>query len=208
MQDDTLARNAFAGYSVEVFDSDSPPPDIVAERVKISVEDQDPNGLGLLGVDNSPGKDTGNIRLDENLSGLNMATRARGRSPYGGVFLGEFFTFSRKLNPNSAMADPGFDALFGPFSPALGGRAPQPGDSDSPAIEALAALLAETLVHECGHALGMAAGTPGSHHEGDQPNWRMDEGKFRSFSERAGLGAPQQWGPIDAAYLAKILPKL
>ena len=47
----------------------------------------DPNGLGLFGYDNTPGKDDGNTRLYDKLGGLNAQTQQDGYPGYGGVFL-------------------------------------------------------------------------------------------------------------------------
>jgi hypothetical protein len=201
-----LAQQAFSGFGVTVSDAEQGTPDHAVEFMFVDVIDKDPNGLGLLGSDNSPGKDVGNLRMNEQLAGLNMRTRQRGRAAFGGVFVGELFAFSRKLNPTSPASDQAFDATFGPFAAELGGTAVSAGDDASIAVHALASLIADTLVHECGHALGMAAGTDAYHHDGDHKGWRMDAGKHRPFSERARLGAEAVWGPLDAAYLAKILP--
>ncbi len=201
-----LTRQAFEGFSVDVrLAADAQWTD-VAERLVIELGDKDPNGLGLLGVDSSPGKDDGNLQLDEELAGVNRRARSLGRLAGGGVFVGELFAFSRKLHPQSAIADLGFDALFGPFAPVLGGDPAVAGDDTSAAVQALSALIADTLVHECGHALGLAAGTVGYHHAGDHLGWRMDEGKHRPFAERAAISGQVKWGAQDAAYLANILP--
>lgn len=202
----SLAQAAFAGFSLRFDTFEAPAIAGFRERVTIAVANRDPNGLGLLGNDNSPGKDDGNLLLDEQLDGFNRRTRRRGEAAHGGVFIGELMVFSRKLHPNSTAADPAFDALFGPFSPQLGGTPASLDEDAGAAVEALAQILAETAVHETGHALGLAAGTDSPHHEDDHPGWRMDRGTHRPFGERAGLEGASVWGPLDSLYLETVLP--
>ncbi len=199
----TLVQLHYTAFGVTV-GTEAPPGRV--EHVRVEIGHKDPNGLGLLGAHNTVGKDNGNLRLDETVGGFNAKARARGRAPYGGVFVGELFVYSRKLHPDHAIADQAFDALFGPFSPELGGTPATEKDDASQAVEALAQLVAGTISHEVGHTLGLAAGTEDAHHDGDHKLWRMDAGKHRPFSERAGLSGTEIWGPVDAAYLAKILP--
>lgn len=196
-----IANERFAGHGVQV--SETAPPGL-RELLRVDVLDRDPNGLDLLGADNSPGKDVGNRVLDERLGGFSPATALGPGVPYGGVFLEGFFQWSAKLQADAG-DDPAFDALFAPTSPILGGK---PGPGTPAAREVLAQLIAHGIVHEVGHALGMAAGTLAYHHAGDHPGWIMDAGSARPFAERAGLpgAAAQTWGPADAAYLAQILP--
>ena len=203
-----LMSGHFEGLRVEIR-TDTPP--TLAEYIDIAVLDRDPNGGALLGADNSHGKDVGNRRLDEDLSGYSAATRMSGESAYGGVFLAGFEQFSKRLNPESSQGSVAFDSIFEPWMPALGGtpaRADQ-GAAAAAAIEAMARLIAGSLSHEVGHALGLAAGSTDYHHAGDHPGWRMDAGPARPFSERAGLaGAGEEtWGPVDEAYLKTILGK-
>lgn len=198
-----LVGEHFAGFSVAV---GSEPPRGIVEFLTVEVGADDPNGLGLLGSDNTLGKDVGNQRLHETIGGFNPAARSVGRAAYGGVFAGELFVYSRKLHPLSGVADQGFDALFAPFAPELGGQPATANDDAGQAVEALAQLVAGTISHEAGHSLGLPAGIDGAHHQGDHPLWRMDEGVHRPFQERAGLSGTEVWGPIDADYLAKILP--
>ncbi len=62
---------------------------------EVEVGGPDPNGLGLLGYDNTPGKDVGNLRLYDRIGGVNATTQADGFPGYGGVFVESLFTFSR-----------------------------------------------------------------------------------------------------------------
>jgi len=201
-------RSLFAGYAVEIdWHSPQMPP---GEWLHLHLQDRDPNGLGLLGAEAGAVKDDGNLVLDERLGGLNPGARRAGLAGYGGVFVGELMGFSKALNPGAALADPAFDAALGPWCPQLGGRPVAPGHigQAAAAIQLVSLLIAEVAAHEIGHALGLAAGTAASHHQGDHPGWIMDAGPARPFRERAGLpgAAASQWGAIDAAYLAAILP--
>ena len=38
----------------------------------------DPNGIGLIGYDNTPGKDEGNLRLYDRIGGVNALTQQGG----------------------------------------------------------------------------------------------------------------------------------
>lgn len=186
------------------------------EQVVVALLDRDPNGLNLLGNEPTAGKDVGNTSLDERLDGaVDLAGAAAGNPPYGGVFFAGFFLMSPTLNPGGLLTDPTFDAIFGPFAPALGGVPLQPGaagdgrtSARSKAVEALAQLLAGTVSHEVGHALGLPA-VSGFHHAEDHPGWRMDAGTARPFAERANLAGSggERWGPIDQAALDAVLPK-
>lgn len=179
------------------------------EFVRVRIQDTDPNGLGLLGVDSSPGKDVGNLTLSETLADLSPAARVAGDAAWGGVFMAGFEAFSPTLRPGSAPADARFDAIFGPFMPALGGVPAGPGAlaPAAEALEALAQLVAGTVSHEVGHTLGLPAVGDALHHPSDNPGWRMDAGHNRPFAERAGLPGEmaETWGPVDSAYLSAIL---
>ena len=55
----------------------------------------DPNNMGLFGYDNSPGKDNGNLRLYDELGGVNASTQQDGYPGYGGVFVRSLMAFSQ-----------------------------------------------------------------------------------------------------------------
>lgn len=195
----------FAGLSVVVA---AQRPAGAVEALQLAVLDRDPNGFDLLGSDNSVGKDVGNTTLDERLTGYGAAAAVAGQTAYGGVFLNGLFLFSAQLHPGEGQATDQFDAIFGPWSPRLGGTPAPLGQVPELAVETAARLIAHTAAHEIGHALGLPAGTDAYHHPGDHPGWIMDEGTARPFAERAGLpgAAPVVWGPVDDAYLQAILP--
>jgi hypothetical protein len=191
---------------------------------------QDPNGLGLLGYDNTPGKDVGNQRLYDRIGGVNALTQEDGFPGYGGVFIESLLLFSPESG--SPLADPNFDAIFDPFRPDRGGRPvtaedlsegmPRPtSGEDCPAprgdrpqqiacaIWVLGSLIGTTLSHEIGHSLGLA--NPygqGFHNQGSADNRLMDAGAFRPFLERAELRGhgPGRFCDEEYEYLRVILP--
>ena len=175
----------------------------------------DPNGLGLLGYDNTPGKDTGNKRLYDQIGGVNAVTQEDGSPGYGGVFVDSMFAFSKHpggfARSVDGQATDAFDQIFDPFRSDRGGTpvtsvdlaggpipmldsgdgCPSDGsrrDQIACAVWVLGSLVGTTLSHEVGHSLGLA--NPfgeGYHDSGDEPNRLMDSGGDRPFSERAQL---------------------
>ena len=178
----------------------------------------DPNNMGLFGYDNSPGKDNGNLRLYDQLGGVNATTQEDGYPGYGGVFVRSLMGFSK--HPGAfAKAVPGADDSVRPDlrsvprgsgrrSPViandLGGTIPVltdgstcPGTDRSTQIACamfvMGNLIGGTLAHEIGHSLGLANPyADGFHDAGDAPNRLMDAGGDRPFLERAEL---QRAGP-------------
>ena len=200
----------------------------------VEVSGPDPNGLGLLGYDNTPGKDTGNKRLYDQVGGVNAVTQEDGSPGYGGVFIESLFAFSSDPGGFASPiegAGEGFDDVFDPFRLDRGGRpvssadlaggGPAPLDSGAscPASDrsgqvacgvfVLGSLIGTTLSHEIGHSLGLA--NPfgeGFHNNSDEPNRLMDNGGDRPFAERAELfgEGPGLFCVTEYDYLRQILP--
>lgn len=200
---------------------------------EVEIAGPDPNGLGLLGYDNTPGKDTGNLRLFDRIGGVNATTQEDGFPGFGGVFIESLFAFSR--HPGS-FADPvddsdgTFDEIFDPFRPDRDGQPVTGADlgggismltsgeacpaSDRQtqiqcAVWVLGSLIGTTLSHEIGHSLGLA--NPfgeGFHNSSDEPNRLMDSGGDRPFAERAELfgEGPAKFCVTEYDYLRQILP--
>jgi hypothetical protein len=223
-------RDAYKGVNMD-FRTD--PPTDFALFSDVELVGIDPNNMGLFGYDNSPGKDTGNTRLYDELGGVNAATQQDGYPGFGGVFVRSLMGFSK--HPGSFAdsvpgADPMFDTIFDPFRPDVGGTAITSSDlngvtlppadasacpgSDrasqmSCAIYVMGNLIGGTLAHEIGHSLGLA--NPygdGFHDSGDEPNRLMDAGGDRPFLERAVLGGqgPGVFCTDEYDYLRQILP--
>lgn len=199
----------------------------------VEVAGPDPNGIGLLGYDNSPGKDTGNQRLYDQIGGVNAVTQEDGSPGYGGVFIESLFAFSEHPGGYAQKiddADSTFDDIFDPFRPDRGGRPVRSSDlegttiagtdgADCPAsdrsgeiacaVHVLGSLIGTTLSHEIGHSLGLA--NPfgqGFHNSSDEPNRMMDNGGDRPFAERAELfgQGPAMFCVTEYDYLRQILP--
>ena len=192
----------------------------------------DPNNMGLFGYDNTPGKDNGNLRLYDELGGVNAATQQDGYPGYGGVFVRSLMGFSQ--HPGSFAqtvpgVDPVFDDIFDPLRPDQGGTAVTSEDLTGPlppasaaacpatdrsgqiacAIYVIGNMIGDTLAHELGHSLGLANPyADGFHDTGDQPNRLMDNGGQRPFQERAVLGGqgPGVFCTDEYEYLREILP--
>ena len=200
---------------VDVAFEDAPPGDF-AEFSTVEIGGRDPNGTGLFGLDNTAGKDVGNLRFDDVVGGFNAETRSQGYAAYGGIFASEFLNLSPTLS-DSPLASPRFDDVFGPFAPALGGSPVETGEVEASggrgaaareAARVLGNLLGNTVTHEVGHSLGLAAIDGQFHNIGDNPGWIMDAGAFRPFLERAELDGegPEFFAPFNRAYLETILP--
>jgi hypothetical protein len=218
-------------YSLNVRFRTEPPTDF-SLFAEVEVGGPDPNGLGLLGYDNTPGKDVGNLRLYDRIGGVNATTQADGFPGYGGVFVESLFAFSEHPNglaPGSAGEDPLFDELFDPFrpdqegeplrpseltgfSPLANGRACPARDRQGRiecAVWVLGSLIGTTVSHEVGHSLGLANPDGGDVHIlTDEPNRLMEAGGGRSFRERAELDGqgPGVFCDEEYTYLRTILP--
>jgi len=199
----------------------------------VDVTGFDPNGLSLMGYDNTPGKDVGNDRLYDRIGGVHAETQEDGYPGYGGIFVDSFFAFSQHPPPGvepSPGASELFDAIFDPVRPDKGQPAteaeargferlnrgdncPAPsGDRSGQlrcAVFVLGNILGGTMAHEIAHSLGLAD-PEGSlfHNSADRPNHLMDPGNARPFEERANLmgQGPEIFCAENYTYLRKILP--
>lgn len=220
----------YAGINVE-FRTEEPPD--YKLYATIDIAGPDPNGLGLLGYDNTPGKDINNERLFDRIGGVNALTQEDGFPGFGGVFIESLFTYSEHPpdGPTSEVAVPVFDDIFDPFRPDRGGEpisgqdflgegVPEltsggscpAGDrrlQAACAIWVLGSVVGSTVSHELGHSLGLADPLGSRFHNvGDAPGRLMDAGGNRSFEERAqlaGLG-PSIFCIQAYDYLRGILP--
>lgn len=217
-----VARRDYAGVNIEFREArddepaDAPLPDF-AQFAEVEIGGSDPNGLGYLGYDNTPGRDSGNARLYDRIGGVNAVTQSDGSPGYGGVFSEQLLGFSahpgrvEKIKVPAADSDL-FDRVFDPMRPDEGGARATPAEAaqvpalssgglcpaapgDRPrqvacAIFVLGSLIGTTMTHELGHSLGLAnPNTPsGSYHNnGTQTGRIMNSGTLRSFTERAEL---------------------
>lgn len=189
----------------------------------VEIGGPDPNGIGLLGFDNTPGKDVGNLRLFDKIGGANAQTQADGYPGYGGVFIEAFLYFSSHpelpgAKPASAPeAVAAFDEIFDGVRKKSATWSEYQGEGDFARVKAvrlaadtLARLVGETTAHEIGHSLGLANpyGPANSYHNAvDQPGCLMDSGSDRPFNERAGLpgAAPTIFCHDHPEYLMDIL---
>jgi hypothetical protein len=224
-----VCREAYKGVNMD-FRSDPPTDFALFENVELV--GVDPNNMGLFGYDNSPGKDSGNLRLYDQLGGVNAQTQQDGFPGFGGVFVRSLMGFSEHpgdFTQKVEGADPVFDQIFDPFradqngSPItasdLGGDLPSIDPADCPssdrkteiacAIYVMGNLVGGTLAHEIGHSLGLANPyMDGFHDAGDAPNRLMDAGGDRPFLERAVLQGqgPGVFCDDEYTYLRQILP--
>lgn len=164
----------------------------------VEIGGPDPNGRGLFGYDNTPGKDVGNVRLFDSIGGENAETQMDGFPGYGGVFVESLFGFSE--HPPEDLAgtggpdpDPLFDEIFDPVRNRAATLAEVRGEGERRttvmrAVMALSSIIGETTAHEIGHSLGLAS-PYGSrttfHNAGNEPGCLMDSGSNRPLGERA-----------------------
>lgn len=225
-----VMRQVYLGINVDFREEE---PQDFKLYAKVDLGGEDPNGLGLLGYDNTPGKDVENQRLYDWLGGVNALTQQDGYPGYGGVFLESTLGFSEHPPAGilkSPLKSPLFDALFDPFRPDRGNEltaaeslaAGTPSSmSGCPAVDrvaqarcamrALGNVVGSTSAHELGHSLGLADpyGSPTEfHNPGDKPNRLMESGQGRPFEERAELNGkgPAVFCDEEFLYLKKILP--
>lgn len=195
------------------------PQDVTASGMTIiEIGGPDPNGRGLFGYDNSPGKDVGNLRLFDTIGGANAETQSDGYPGYGGVFIDGFLFFSEMDAPADGAGpepDPLFDEIFAGVrsAPATlaevegrGGRAAEV----ERAVQALSNMVGETTAHELGHSFGLADPLGSAtvfHNRANRPGCLMDSGSSRPFGERAGQSGfePSHVCGGNADYLDDIL---
>jgi len=226
-----VMRRDYEGINVDVRQEE---PTDFELYVKVDLGGKDPNGLGLLGYDNTPGKDVDNKRLYDWLGGVNALTQQDGYPGYGGVFLESMLGFSEHPPAGifkSPLSSKLFDDTFDPFRPDRGkvltssealfagtpestSGCPAPGDRLAQArcaIRILGNIVGSTASHELGHSLGLADpyGPPTEYHNpGDLPNRLMEGGQGRPLAERAELEGqgPAVFCDDEYLYLKKILP--
>ncbi|MEM9692098.1 MAG: hypothetical protein AAGA56_06115 [Myxococcota bacterium] len=199
---------------------------------EVEIGGPDPNGIGLLGYDNTPGKDVGNLRLYDRIGGVNALTQQDGFLGFGGVFVESLFSFSMHPEPFAAdqgLGEPSFDALFDPFRPDQNGVPASPADAANLvptegtcptassarvdqlacAVRTLGSLIGTTVSHEIAHSLGLADPDGSEFHNlGDGEATIMDSGVARTFAERAEIdgAAFGRFCAENYAYLREILP--
>jgi len=215
-------QGIFTGWNVDLRFEE---PDDFARGAYSTLEigGPDPNGVGLFGYDNTPGKDIGNLRLADQIGGANAETQMDGFPGYGGVFVESFLFWSEDPDlpverPLGAPdPEPLFDEVFGPVRERPATRAEVDGEGDPArvaevrrAVDALASIVGETASHEIGHSLGMAQpyGPPTVfHNEFDGEGCLMDRGSDRPLGERMGLEgfAPTQLCYDHPEYMDEIL---
>ncbi len=215
-------RGIFEGWNVDLRFEE---PEDFARTAYSSLEigGPDPNGVGLFGYDNTPGKDIGNLRLFDLIGGTNAETQMDGFPGYGGVFVESFLYWSEEPGlpgerplgaPNP---QPLFDEVFGPVRERFATRAEIGGDGDPArvaavrrAIDAFGSIVGETSSHELGHSLGLAQpyGSPNAfHNDFDGEGCLMDSGGDRPLGERMGLDGfePTHFCYDHPEYLDEIL---
>lgn len=224
-----VCKRAYQGVNIE-FRQDPVTDFALYENVELV--GVDPNNMGLFGYDNSPGKDNGNLRLYDQLGGVNATTQEDGYPGYGGVFVRSLMGFSKHPGAFGATtpgADDGFDQIFDPFRsdqggspvvandlvgvtvPADGSACPGAARADQIgcAVFVMGNLIGGTLSHEIGHSLGLANPyADGFHDAGDAPDRLMDAGGDRPFLERAQLGGqgPGVFCDDEYDYLRMVMP--
>jgi hypothetical protein len=224
-----VCNRTYLGVNIEFR---TEPPTDFALYENVELVGVDPNGTGLFGYDNSPGKDSGNLRLYDRLGGVNALTQQDGYPGFGGVFIRSLMGFSKhpgEFATSVPGADDLFDQIFDPFRsdrgdpvtsadlaediPVLDNGDACPGADRrgkiACAVFVLGNLVGGTLSHEIGHSLGLANPyMDGFHNAGDAPARLMDSGGDRPFLERAELQGtpPGVFCDDEYAYLREILP--
>ncbi|MBI3072493.1 MAG: hypothetical protein HYY84_10295 [Deltaproteobacteria bacterium] len=209
-----VARRDYARWNVDF--REERPTDFV-EYAVVEIGGRDPNGRNMFGLDNTEGKDLGNLRLNDVIGGRNADTEEEGGAAFGGVFVESFLQFSAKSADPIPIATPLFDQIFEPLMADRGGR---PAERDefpvgpradviALAVKTLGNIIGSTISHEVGHTLGMATLEGYYHNPMPGPNQLMDSGEERPFEERAELNGqgPAAFETDHVEYLDRILPK-
>ncbi|MBI5485795.1 MAG: hypothetical protein HY905_00530 [Deltaproteobacteria bacterium] len=214
-------RRVYDGINLEV--RAEPPEDYyVGGYAVVEIGGPDPNGRGLFGYDNTPGKDVGNLRLHDRVGGANAEVQEDGYAGFGGVFVRSFLCWSSHRPDDlvcpDGVADPDFDRVFDPVRAreVVAGEYPSGPDAAraaaiEAAVSALGSLVGDTAAHEFGHSLGLAnpyGPADVVHHEPPADGCLMDAGAYRPFAERAELPGvmPGGWCGEERGYLESILP--
>ena len=215
-------HDIYAGYNVEVR-LEEPTDFGPVSYATLEIGGPDPNGTGLFGYDNSPGKDVGNLRLFDKIGGANAETQEDMYPGYGGVFVDSYVYWSTHPDlpgarpPGAPEPDPLFDEIFDPVraTPATYGEVT--GDADAArvaavqrAVRAFSSIVGETAAHELGHSLGMAqpyGRRDAYHNDFDGDGCLMDAGGARTIAERAQEpgAARTEFCYDEPAYLDSIL---
>ncbi len=215
-------ESIYEGYNLDVRLDEPDDFDRTAFSV-VEIGGPDPNGNGLFGYDNSPGKDVGNVRLFDQIGGANAETQADGYQGYGGVFVESLLWWSSHPDlpvgrpSSSPEPDPLFDELFDPvrLNPATFEEVNGVGDpvrvaEVARALHALASIVGETTAHELGHSLGLAqpyGSLTAFHNDSDGDGCLMDRGGDRPLGERTEQPgyARTRFCYDEPAYLNEIL---
>ncbi len=214
-------ERTYAGFNIDIRE-EWPTDYYPGGYAVLEVGGPDPNGRGLFGYDNTPGKDVGNLRLHDRIGGSNAEVQQDGYPGYGGVFIESFFCWSRHVPDGIVCPDlapePEFDRIFAPVRrrEVVWGEYPDGGDpartaAIAEAIRVLGAVIGDTIAHEFGHSLGLAHPWGAAdlvHNEPPAEGCLMDSGAYRPFAERAEIGAARPGGFCgdERAYLSTILP--
>lgn len=215
-------EDIYAGYNIEVR-LDEPTDFGPAAYATLEIGGPDPNGTGLFGYDNSPGKDVGNLRLFDKIGGANAETQADMYPGYGGVFVDSYVYWSTHPDVSGSRPvgapepDPLFDEIFDSVRATPAAYAEVMGEGDEArvaavarAVRAFSSIVGETAAHELGHSLGMAqpyGRRDAYHNDFDGDGCLMDSGGARTIAERAQEpGAPRTLLCYDEPrYLESIL---
>lgn len=112
------SREVFAGLNIELRALKPQDFELYSE---VEISGPDVNGIGLLGYDNTPGKDIENMRLHDKIGGVNAITQKDGYPGFGGVFIESIWVYS--FNPPANLIANNiqeiktktFDSIFDPL---------------------------------------------------------------------------------------------